>query len=227
METTKKCSRCKELYPFSHFSKNKIRKDGYSYWCKDCVAKYHKQHYEKNKDQINKRNKQYRESHNEYNHVYYQEHKEESIDRVKQYYQEHKEERREYNKQYYQEHKEERNKYSKQWRKTNPEKANMHGKKWRAKKAGLEGSHTVADEEHIKKMQGYKCISPYHDGNNGPLTVDHIVPITKGGRDDVTNLQAICRSCNAKKRTKTEDYRSKKLKQKIFRQFDLFEDAYG
>ena len=36
-------------------------------------------------------------------------------------------------------------------------------------------------------------------GNAENLTVDHIVPISKGGTNDKDNLQALCGSCNSKK----------------------------
>jgi hypothetical protein len=32
----KTCSKCNELKPFGMFGKNKSRKDGYEYWCKQC-----------------------------------------------------------------------------------------------------------------------------------------------------------------------------------------------
>ena len=34
------------------------------------------------------------------------------------------------------------------------------------------------------------------------FTVDHIVPVTKGGTEDLSNLVACCRSCNSKKGVK-------------------------
>lgn len=37
------------------------------------------------------------------------------------------------------------------------------------------------------------------------LTVDHIQPVIKGGRTDPDNLQTLCRSCNSKKGSQTED----------------------
>lgn len=35
-----------------------------------------------------------------------------------------------------------------------------------------------------------------------PLTMDHIVPVVRGGRHSIGNLLPACRSCNARKRTR-------------------------
>lgn len=40
-------------------------------------------------------------------------------------------------------------------------------------------------------------------GATDNLVIDHIVPIKRGGGHGVENLQALCRSCNIKKHTKT------------------------
>ncbi|MDC5271856.1 HNH endonuclease [Acinetobacter baumannii] len=41
------------------------------------------------------------------------------------------------------------------------------------------------------------------------LTIDHIVPVSCGGGDEVENLQTLCRVCNARKGTNLEMERTK------------------
>ena len=43
---------------------------------------------------------------------------------------------------------------------------------------------------------GYIC---QHCKINKNLTVDHIFPLSKGGTDDLDNLQLLCRPCNSRK----------------------------
>ena len=47
----------------------------------------------------------------------------------------------------------------------------------------------------------YACVEC---GTTHDITIDHKVPLSLGGSDDVSNLQFLCRSCNSRKGTKAE-----------------------
>jgi hypothetical protein len=49
------------------------------------------------------------------------------------------------------------------------------------------------------------CVECRAVGRPGdPLTVDHIVPLSKGGTNTLANLQVLHRSCNSRKGAKTQ-----------------------
>lgn len=53
----------------------------------------------------------------------------------------------------------------------------------------------------VYKRDGFKCVRC----GCSDLTIDHIIPIAKGGTNEDNNLQTLCRSCNSKKGTKDNE----------------------
>ena len=45
----------------------------------------------------------------------------------------------------------------------------------------------------------FKCVNC---GAMEGLEIDHIIPVSKGGIDDINNLQILCKSCNVRKSNK-------------------------
>lgn len=54
---------------------------------------------------------------------------------------------------------------------------------------------------HFQKQQGRCAACGKAMRGRGPLepTLDHIVPLSKGGEDSFQNTQALCKTCNAAK----------------------------
>lgn len=51
----------------------------------------------------------------------------------------------------------------------------------------------------IYKRDGYRCRKCGVSQRNARLEVDHIIPISKGGKSTYNNLQALCHRCNVEK----------------------------
>ena len=144
-----------------------------------------------------------------------------------------------YNKLYKQKHKDRIKKQKKEWELRNPDKKKMinrnhylkcsngvkrdngrsKNKQWvswvknkrNRMKRGAIGNHTFGEWELLKKQYGYCCPSCGKCEPKIKLTEDHIIPLSKGGLDNIENIQPLCRSCNCKKFTKVVRYKNNKL----------------
>lgn len=60
----------------------------------------------------------------------------------------------------------------------------------------------VLTKRNILIRDGFKCV---YCGNHKDLTLDHLIPKSKGGKNDWYNLVTCCDTCNKKKGDKTPD----------------------
>jgi 5-methylcytosine-specific restriction endonuclease McrA len=69
------------------------------------------------------------------------------------------------------------------------------------------GTHSYADWEALKRRFNYTCLSCRRREPAITLSQDHVIPISRGGSDDISNIQPLCRRCNFVKQARTIDYR--------------------
>ena len=130
----------------------------------------------------------------------------------------------EYYRKYYEDNKDRCKNQMRQWqkdnaehlrryRKDNPEIFRAKAASRRARKANNGGTHTGKDIKFLLSLANQQCL---RCGELLGLEIDHVTPLSKGGRNDIANLQVLCKSCNSGKGNRnSDDYRSEEFKQAI------------
>ena len=201
----KTCVRCKKNKFFTEFVADKRRKDGRYYYCKECVENYRQANYEKWQESHKKTNEKYKDKYTAQMKEYAKNNKERTSllgklwrqknaaiireqDKKKQQDQTYKDRHYAYNQKYLQNHPEKRKQF----------KANR-----RARETGA-GSFTSQEWLELCDFYGNICLCCKEAK---PLTVDHVIPLSKSGSNTIDNLQPLCLDCNRKKQAKVIDYR--------------------
>lgn len=72
----------------------------------------------------------------------------------------------------------------------------------RARLRDAEGSFTIQEWDELKTKYGNRCKNCNRSESVVKLTIDHIMPLSKGGSNFISNIQPLCGSCNSKKKDK-------------------------
>ena len=186
---TKTCTKCKREQDVIQFSKDVTRKDGLFPQCNTCLAAYRASH---------------REGKAEYNAAYREAHREDIAKLKVKYREEHRAEIAISRKAYRAAHRQEIAASFSVWQKSNLDKCRSYNNKRRAHRAGNGGSHTAQEVRRQGCVQGWLC---WWCGNDckDEWHEDHLIPLSRGGHNDITNIVISCPTCNLKKHNKTPD----------------------
>jgi 5-methylcytosine-specific restriction protein A len=58
--------------------------------------------------------------------------------------------------------------------------------------------------KYVLERDNYQCRSCGKTAAEAKLHIDHIIPLARGGMDDISNLQTLCQRCNQRKRHNTD-----------------------
>lgn len=86
----------------------------------------------------------------------------------------------------------------------NPDVFRAASHRERARKYGLHEHFTTAEWRALRTWFGNVCVACDSPDN---VEVDHVVPLSTGGTNDIANIQPLCESCNSRKKAQAIDYR--------------------
>lgn len=92
-----------------------------------------------------------------------------------------------------------RQEVGREWRKQNAERSRINVQRRRHRVRSSAGDFSKAEWDAIIRKQRGRCAEC---GKKRKLTIDHVVPVAKGGCNYAFNLQGLCRPCNTRKHIK-------------------------
>jgi 5-methylcytosine-specific restriction endonuclease McrA len=179
---TRICKVCGKKKKVTDFYKKKSNKDGREYYCKKCQADYNSKHEKEHsgakKISVGK---------------YYLKNKDriceckklwriKNLDFARAYFR----------------------KNTREWFRKNPNKNAEYRHNRRAVIAGVGGIVTAKEFNELCEKYGNICLCCK---KSVPLVMDHVVPLSVGGKNIIENIQPLCLPCNSSKRSKSTDYR--------------------
>jgi 5-methylcytosine-specific restriction endonuclease McrA len=196
----------------------KKARDKYAENNPDKIKAQYKKWYDNNKDHIAEYKERNKERDKKRRMEYYWENVEREREKVHQWYLENKEHVSEYNRQYRQENEEFVREAQRKWREENPDYGSSWKKQNRDKVRAYDvirrtrilnqgGTYTPEEWYELCEVYDFRCLCCEDEFDFYDLTVDHIIPVAKGGTSDIDNLQPLCMECNLRKGTKIIDYR--------------------
>lgn len=187
----KVCTECNLVKELNQFSVNKRKKfDGRQPKCKDCNRAYYLANREKIKARVNKH--------------YHENHEAELARRAElRKRPEAKKKKSQLDKSYYLKNKDKIKEYYKEWASKNRDVLRAVASEFRHKReAWLRNNESTLTKKQIRELFSTHPFCEYC-GSTEKLTLDHIIPVSRGGPNTLENVTIACKSCNSSKNNKT------------------------
>jgi len=168
----RECVRCATVKPLSLFAKGN-RKDGTHSYCLSCMGEYKRARYAANPEPERKRCRDYNKANPSV--------PRNAMRRLRERDPEGQREK------------------LRAWKKANPERVSAYyAKKYAIRRgASKDGKVTAAQWADIKQKHRHCCA--YCGQKTKRLTMDHIIPLARGGKHEPDNIAPACFTCNSRK----------------------------
>jgi 5-methylcytosine-specific restriction endonuclease McrA len=100
--------------------------------------------------------------------------------------------------------------YFRAYRQANPEIRRINYQRYRARKMAAVGKYTTAEWLALRAAFREFCA---YCGEPGPLQVEHRIPLSRGGTNDISNILPACARCNTRKHRMTDEEFRRRLGQ--------------
>lgn len=226
----KTCTKCRETKPLEMFGKDPRYQFGVKNWCKACCSAYQRERAKSQPEKIRERNRRYREQNREKVREWGRRYKpkpEQRAARHRRYKERHPDKVRERNRKYsltpqakaarrerHRKNADSERARARAWKANNREHVNAYQNKRRA----LTGCH--ADSEALRRARkratqvvpirrtdimardGNLCYLCGRELTLQTATIDHVIPLSRGGSHTPDNVKLACKPCNSRKQSK-------------------------
>lgn len=200
------CTKCKSSVLIDGFYRNRSRSDGLTNCCKRCCKQYSRDYNSANPEKLRARSKRFRlcnpEKVSKWNRSWYLKNADKQNCKSKKWAKDHPDRCRSIARALYKESPAKYRQWSADWQKDNPEKVANYARIRRARKQNVVVEPvTTKDWRDILDLWYYHCAYCLMPQELLPstLTMDHVIPLCRGGVHSKDNLVPACLHCNCAK----------------------------